>query len=265
MFPLYFLSLGILLSLSSLGLVEIPAISFVFAFFYAYNMVPEEFYVSHLGPYYTLAIEEQFYILFALLFTWFARQSRKIYWIPAILVSLVGISFLLEPYFASAFTLHRVSMWTIFAIEAIVIGVVGGFFFQSNFWRGVLNSNQVVGGSETRRKFANFFTLVFITIYFSQVAFPNELSMSVGFVCLIYSLILDQESLLSRFLSWKPLVYLGTISYGIYVWGAVIIGTGEPYLITEPLAALVAVLVMSMASFRFLEKPFLRFKPRKPN
>jgi peptidoglycan/LPS O-acetylase OafA/YrhL len=265
LFPLYYFSLVVLVSLNALGVLKIPAISFSFAFFYAYNMVPEEFYVSQLAPYYTLAIEEQFYILFALLFAGFARRSRQFYWIPVILVFLVVVGLLLEPYFASIFTLHRVSMWTIFAIESIVIGVIGGFFFQSNFWREVMNRNQVISGNDSSRKLASFFQLAFLTLYLSQVAFPNEFSLSLGFVCLIYSLTLDQGSLVSRFLSWKPLVYLGTISYGIYVWGAVIIGTGEPYLITDPLAALVAILMLSMASYRFLEKPFLSLKSRKQN
>ncbi len=61
----------------------------------------------------------------------------------------------------------------------------------------------------------------------------------------------------SRFLKWPGFVFLGKISYGLYMWHEVVLaimGAGA--------SALVAVILIAWASYRWLERPILAFKHR---
>jgi peptidoglycan/LPS O-acetylase OafA/YrhL len=75
----------------------------------------------------------------------------------------------------------------------------------------------------------------------------------------------------ARLLSWSPLVYLGKISYGIYVYHVFIIIVVSPLLVPYGLsedqnafgriAVLIALtLAMSSLSWHWLEQPFLAWK-----
>jgi peptidoglycan/LPS O-acetylase OafA/YrhL len=75
------------------------------------------------------------------------------------------------------------------------------------------------------------------------------------------------ESLGARFLSTKPLRYIGRISYGIYLWDAVINSIVEPRISSLPellrfgIIFGLTVLVASI-SYAYVETPFLRMKLR---
>jgi peptidoglycan/LPS O-acetylase OafA/YrhL len=75
---------------------------------------------------------------------------------------------------------------------------------------------------------------------------------------------LDGRSLVSRTLSVPPLVFLGRISYALYLWHIPIYLTlgvsTSPELLDAP--ALALSLACAIASYHFVELPFLRKKRR---
>jgi peptidoglycan/LPS O-acetylase OafA/YrhL len=81
----------------------------------------------------------------------------------------------------------------------------------------------------------------------------------------------QDRGLVRRFLRWKPMVYLGLISYGIYLWHQAWIGkafswTGQPvFHASFPAVFTVAVswtVVTASASWFLLERPLLRVRDR---
>jgi peptidoglycan/LPS O-acetylase OafA/YrhL len=75
-----------------------------------------------------------------------------------------------------------------------------------------------------------------------------------------------------RFLDWKPMQYLGKISYGLYVYHFPIVwfaGRVRDLGLSEPTAKLwtalisfVATLLIASASYHWMEKPLLNLKDR---
>jgi peptidoglycan/LPS O-acetylase OafA/YrhL len=73
----------------------------------------------------------------------------------------------------------------------------------------------------------------------------------------------------SRILGWSPLVYLGRISYGVYVYHVFIIVLLSPFLIakgldviTRSLVLLAVTLALSALSWHWLEQPIIMWKNR---
>lgn len=90
-------------------------------------------------------------------------------------------------------------------------------------------------------------------------------------VILILTILVSVErgGRLATWLSWRPLVYLGTISYGLYLYHfplyyfgrEVNVGSRAIWILT----ALAATVVAAIASYHVLERPLLSFKrPRNP-
>jgi peptidoglycan/LPS O-acetylase OafA/YrhL len=82
-----------------------------------------------------------------------------------------------------------------------------------------------------------------------------------------------QTSFLHRFLKWKPMVWAGLISYGVYLWHQawihqVMLWRGDELFKTPywqvVLPALVLTFLTATASYWLVEKPFLRLKDRRP-
>lgn len=65
-------------------------------------------------------------------------------------------------------------------------------------------------------------------------------------------------------LSWAPLRWLGRISYGLYLWHWLIVRNTSFYTLGkfEPWARLALALAVASASFYFVERPFNKFKHR---
>src|SRR5262249_52449444 len=88
-------------------------------------------------------------------------------------------------------------------------------------------------------------------------------------VCLLGVMLLisqiGSEGQGSSWLTWRPLVAIGQVSYGIYLWQQLFLGPSAHALgrLRAFPNGLPATFMVAVASYLFLEKPFLRLKDRK--
>lgn len=262
LFPLYYLAISVLFGLNVLGIVKISWNSFVYALSYSYNFVPKAEYSQHLGPFHTLATEEHFYLLFAVIFLLSNLVPNK--WKPfglfLVFASTLLSLDLLLPLASGSYDSHFVSRWTFIAAKPLFIGVLGAIVANSTSL-GVL-PRRLIGRNYDSVKNLTLL-LTFVGLYGSQVFSSNQTLTSISFLALIIYLRETRDSRLSRVLSAPLLVYFGTISYGLYVWAAVLVGTSPgSWLMSNPLLLLLAVFLCSIVSFELLEK---RFTSRRRN
>ncbi|HTV06587.1 MAG TPA: acyltransferase [Acidobacteriaceae bacterium] len=96
------------------------------------------------------------------------------------------------------------------------------------------------------------------------VRFHNllPLSESAAIAILIAACVLHPGSLFVRILSFRPLAWLGVISYSVYLWQELFIhlgsGTGAVHLVS----IFIAIPAFALASYYFIERPCIRFGNR---
>ncbi|MBB1483709.1 acyltransferase [Tessaracoccus sp. MC1865] len=87
--------------------------------------------------------------------------------------------------------------------------------------------------------------------------------LSVGVTLLIGALVVSPPTMLSGFLSWRPMTYLGQISYGLYLWHWpwsvwLDVAHKEEFRMLRAPVALAATLICAVLSYHFVEEPIRR-------
>ncbi|MAT45663.1 MAG: acyltransferase [Anaerolineaceae bacterium] len=250
-------------------LKSIPQQYFISTLFYFTNWVkalhlqPDSLFVDHT---WSLSVEEQYYFLwpFVLLILLKIKLPKKL---------IISIPL----FFGLASALMRFIVWTTtndwFRVYMGTDLRADGLLLGSAF--GLMT---VYGYLPDYSKHKLFFSLVtFITVLFgvwllfesvltaSSVPTFGILAVSLGTIILISSLVNNQSLILTKIFSFPPLVKIGVISYGLYLWHApigVIIDQStmgwSPTVMT--FIKLILTFIAASSSYYFLEKPILKLK-----
>lgn len=168
----------------------------------------------------SLGVEEQFYFLFPLLiFLWFQCKNRYGNWLSFLgkqsFLLLAIFSFLVAIYLGrhypdSAYYLLPARFWELAA---------GVMLFQLQFQRRI----PMLTGTKASAVLALGFLLIGLGyVWADPTAFPYPWALLpvVGSVCVIWAVSdnLHQVSHLTQVLTWRPILYIGKISYSLYLW-----------------------------------------------
>jgi len=208
----------------------------------------------------SLAVEEQFYIVFPLLFLGFATLSTRVSEAsrPRIALVLIGILTTLSLAYSEAILAHDTP---------------GAFYLpQSRAWEILAGALIAFIPSAERisKPILNCLTIIgFILISYSfgtlsdGSPFPGLIGLPVvlGSGLLIFA----GQSTFSQYRLTKALAAIGLISYSLYIWhwpiiifteSAVWSARGLPKI--EPLILRAVIFIVSILSWRFIEQPFRR-------
>jgi peptidoglycan/LPS O-acetylase OafA/YrhL len=220
-----------------------------------------------LRPLWSLAIEEHFYMLWPFAVRLLSRRSLLF-----ILLSLVALEPLVRA-IASVFTLdwQFVYFLTPFRLDGLALGSLLALLLESSSAEDVL------------RKWSSWATLLFAALWFCfRIALGDGFTrdhptivyntacyslISLFAFSVIAYLLSHPRSIAARALSWKPLVFTGAISYGLYLYQVLIretltrtwhISVRRAFWIDTPILFLTAWL-----SFAFYERPLIRWGKTK--
>src|SRR5262245_53969924 len=195
----------------------------------------------------SLAVEEQFYLLYPALF-WVLRgaSQRK-------LLHIVGAIFLVS---------LGASIW------ALRFAPISDFYLLPfRAWELMLGAMLALtpikssGRTSTALAWSGLALLVFSIFAFSvDTPFPGEYALlpCIGAACLIYA---GPQTIVGRALSLRPVVFIGLISYSLYLWHWPLLILARhvvlrDLLLSEKLALILLSAAVATLSWAYVERPF---------
>lgn len=263
-FPIYYLYLTVMYSFN----IDDIQTAGVMPWLYLTNiyMFANDSWLNSHSHLWTLAIEEQFYLVWPFLIVLFAKNRVVI---KKILIGLVLFSILMR----LTLSLYQIDYWprietfTLTNLDALAIGALLAMYYQSSNTQ--LKQYQyvlIIGG------LVSYYLLYCLKIYLNLEATFLALS-KVAVNCLaagiiIYCLFSTQKY---GIFHNAVTVYLGKISYGIYLYHNVLLTFHlqilsffglelAASLATKVFIAVPMTLLLAMISFHIVEKPLLNLK-----
>ena len=217
----------------------------------------------------SLAIEEQFYMFFPLIFLIFNRRKKEegqssslnknfIYIVLGLILISLGTHILLF----DINNINRIYFGTDTRAFSLLVGVVGALVYPMDKLSSPTNAKESVLYSVV--SLTSISTLIAIMFYVSEY---NTWLYRGGFLLVaVLGLIIiissgKQHTFISKALSFRPIVFIGKISYSLYLWHFPIIvlttpvsEIGNPNLFYVTLRIILTVIAATL-SYLFVETP----------
>jgi peptidoglycan/LPS O-acetylase OafA/YrhL len=221
---------------------------------------------SILGALWSLAVEEHFYLVWPLLILLFDRRRLAI-GLTALLIAEPVLRAILTPHMTTYQTFYYLTPFRIDSLAAgslLALMTEGGVQIPFQRWAGWL---------------ALFLASTLVILHRSLPYFGRHtnsaLFNSLGYslvsgtcLCLVAWVLALEGGIASMVLSWKPLTYLGRISYGVYLLDMPVAAFVDRIALKSSQLAtfstllqldLVAIFGIAALSFHFIEQPIIQF------
>ena len=221
--------------------------------------------VSH---YWSLAVQEQFYILWPIVVLLLPRR-----WFVSTMAAFIafGLVFRIICIMDQSSTLVR---WVTLlgCIDSFAVGALVAYLAQAHILHKMWQSPRLLFAMPLVAGACFYLGRALMTLPETNICLALTESVdSIFLAWILAASISGIKDRYARLLSWSPLVYLGKISYGIYVYHVFIIILVSPLLVPLGLSeshnawGRVAILfgltlVIASVSWHWLEKPFLSWK-----
>jgi peptidoglycan/LPS O-acetylase OafA/YrhL len=225
-----------------------------FSLFYLYNFVPSAYLSAELSHTWSLAVEEQFYLIWPFVIRFLSEKKR---WF------LIGFLLLLSTFLVyeiGSYPPERQSAmnrWFLPAVCPVLIGSLSALLIHSF---GTF-ANRIF----SEKKVPLFWALIlFVFPLYSPFPSFSFLFQTVGTAVLLVWIVFNQHNAFVQWTEHGIPAYLGKISYGIYVYQGLFLRTGptgELWIQQFPQNAILTFAV-ALLSYRFVEKPILDYKKK---
>ena len=254
-FPPYYVYLGVILLLAILGVVEIPLRKFISPFTYTTNYFPDVgWFLAHS---WSLSVEEQFYLLFPA-FLMFLGRKRIVGGICLVIAAapLFRLFYLLKNPMMDVTPIYFETIADSLA-SGCLLAVTRDWLHTRKLYSILLQSNFSILTSVLLAFGINWIS--HFPKYYSKPLYLGLLItvQNAGIVFCVDYFVTNSEGKAGRFLNAKPIVFIGTISYSLYLWQ-------EPFL--TPLLDLpfivkfLLIIIVAVISYYFVEKPSLKLR-----
>ncbi|CUI40541.1 O-acetyltransferase OatA [Achromobacter xylosoxidans] len=258
--PLYYLALLIAALFGFFGVQKIPVEALINGVTYTYNFVQQKHNVGFLSHLWSLAVEEQFYLIWPFLFLLMIGKPWRLVvlcMVCTLICYSVARSF---NWYDPIHNIYYLGRWFIPAAYPIFIGCIFALVLHYNA------AAKRMLGSWACLAIALAFLAVPLVFRHTLSSLNQQYLVAVGVGLLICWISRNQHRKTVQALEVGPIAYMGKISYGLYVWQGIFTGNGNidsHHWPPQPFAIGVALtLVVSVISYHWFEMPFLRMKKR---
>lgn len=250
--PASFLYIGVILGGVWLGRVVLHPGEAFHLLTYTINYQPETAWrVAHM---WSLSVEEHFYLVWPLIF--WLLGIRKGAWFAASILAIAPVCryLLIAQTGISGQPLQTQAVADSLAAGCL-LAILRPWLHRQEWYRRILNFRA-----------AAFLPLLALLLNFYPygrirwVVVQSVLDLNI--VLMIDYCITRPESPLGRFLNYRPVAFIGVISYSLYLWQQAFLDRVEPSWITTFPQNLVLSFVAAAASYYLVESPFLHLRKR---
>jgi len=255
-FPPYYFFVLVMIVLSRLNWVELYNRDIIHAFTYTINYYPERSWV--IGHAWSLSVEEQFYLLWPALLI--LAGKRRGLWIALAFILLAPFIRLGYYYLKPAFVEYELGYRFETTADAIAVGcLLAGMYswlIRQPLFHRVVKSR--------------LFILVPILVLFASQINPIRIRylflaisiQNIGIAaCIVWSII-HSTGRVGKVLNAKPVVYIGVMSYSIYLWQQPFLNPFSSLYINQFPINIILVAGAALVSYYLIERPSLQLRRR---
>jgi len=210
----------------------------------------------------SLSIEEQFYFLWPIVLLLMLRNHRSAKWILSALLIVAGVIVVIRAGLAGTLSVARIYNGSDFRFDELLTGCALAVALRA----GMIGKRVLF--------VAPYLVLPAIMVIFKLIAFPTSFvrlaamgwpAIEVSVAMLILYLVTTSYTFLHRILERRWLVWVGRISYGLYLWHVPVLGKAGGFHLPGPLrvaAGFALTFAAAGLSYYLIERRFLRRKAR---
>lgn len=247
----FYIAIAILMQMD---MIKSSVYGFFFSFFYLYNFAPNKIYSNELGHTWSLALEEQYYLIWPFVTRFLEKKKAFILIFSILMTCIIAVYIYPEISFTSKFRSLR---WFIPAVAPIMIG---------SFFAWLIDKQEEIYSTYISQKNTIIWAglILFLSPLFSPVLELSFIFQSIGVSIILIWILFNQQSKLTSILNNRLLSYIGTISYGLYVYQGLFLTTGPKgqLWIQQFPQNLTLTFLTAILSFHLLEKPILKLKKK---
>jgi len=258
-FPAFYAYALVAVALLLLRVITFPVRDLLYAATYTINYVANRPW--HLGHLWSLAVEEQFYLLWP--FTLFFLGRRRALWAASIALLLAPIVRVAQFYLLPS---HRAGISEEFhtILDCIATGcLLAGtrdWLWARNSYRQFLTS--------WKFWFAPF-AMVVCVIFTAHPMIKWTLGIPIFNIataaCIDRWTRFPDSDPLARLLNWKPIAFVGVLSYSLYLWQQPFMNRYAHHLWNRFPVNITLAFMTALISYYVVEKPFLALRTKRPS
>ncbi len=253
-FPAFYAFIFAILIASVMGFITLREGDLLHAVTYTTNYHHDRAW--ELGHLWSLAVEEQFYLLWPAMFLLFGMRGA-LFCSTAYLIIGPVVRVLTWKYFPD----DRIGIGESFqtVADAIATGCVFAFI------KTRLSENALFARIQSRRAtVAGLIILIVVLNHFKgyiSFMYPlGETVLNLSIVFFIDWCLRNSTGYLGRFLETRPLVFVGVLSYSLYLWQQPFLNRHSDAFVTSSPFNLLFVVLFALLSYYLVENPMLRLR-----
>ena len=249
-------------SFSALGLTNIRLASTVFYFanwIRAYEGT-DTWFLFH---FWSLSVEEQFYLLWPALLLFLLRQQVSRKNIFLIVLAMIVTSAVLKPVlFLTGSSINRIYYGSDTRADSVLIGCASALLLSFGFIRPNERAPLIAGSLARASAIVLVAFVCFAGDGFKPLYVGGLTLVSLCCAAIIVYLILTPDGAVSGWLSSSPMQWMGKRSYGLYLWHWPMFEIARllPNEALTVFAGIALTFLAALLSYRYIEVPFLRLK-----